>query len=33
MSAERRAKIRESVFSLERLERVEDLIRLCVADR
>jgi 2-methylcitrate dehydratase len=29
----RRAKIREAVFSLERAERVDDLMALCVADR
>ena len=31
-SAERREKIRQSVFSLEKLEKVGNLMKLCVAD-
>ena len=33
MSAARRTKLRDAVFGLERLERVGDLMALCVADR
>lgn len=32
-SAERRGEIKEAVFSLEKIDRAADLIRLCVADR
>jgi hypothetical protein len=33
LSPERRAQLRDAIFGLEKVERIADLMALCVADR